>query len=50
MSEVDLQGIHDTLLSIAFEAGRMILGANPNDVSTDTKLNCACLTVYPYFL
>ncbi|KAK1771653.1 inositol monophosphatase 2 [Phialemonium atrogriseum] len=39
MAEVNLQEIHDTLLSIAFEAGRMILGANPNDVSTGTKLN-----------
>lgn len=44
MAEVNLQEIHDTLLSIAFEAGRMIMAANPDDISTGTKLNC----VSPY--
>ncbi|EON96424.1 putative inositol monophosphatase protein [Phaeoacremonium minimum UCRPA7] len=39
MAEVNLQEIHDTLLSIAFEAGRMIMAANPDDISTGTKLN-----------
>ncbi|TPX18913.1 uncharacterized protein E0L32_011391 [Thyridium curvatum] len=39
MADVNLQEIHDTLLSIAFEAGRMIMAANPNDISTGTKLN-----------
>lgn len=39
MAEVDLQAVHDTLVSVAFEAGRMILAANPNKISTDTKLN-----------
>ncbi len=42
MADVDLQAIHDTLVSIAFEAGRMILAANPNDIPTGTKLNCTC--------
>ncbi|KAL2190131.1 inositol monophosphatase [Thermothelomyces heterothallicus CBS 203.75] len=39
MAEVDLQAVHDTLVSVAFEAGRMILAANPSTGSTDTKLN-----------
>jgi hypothetical protein len=39
MAEVNLQEVHDTLVSIAFEAGRMILAANPSSISTDTKLN-----------
>ncbi|GAB1316669.1 Inositol monophosphatase 2 [Madurella fahalii] len=39
MADINLQEIHDTLVSIAFEAGRMILAANPNSISTDTKLN-----------
>lgn len=43
MADVNLQEIHDTLLSIAFEAGRMIMAANPNDISTGTKLNCKLL-------
>ncbi|KAK3353611.1 hypothetical protein B0T25DRAFT_217837 [Lasiosphaeria hispida] len=37
----NLQEIHDTLVLIAFEAGRMILAANPNDISTGTKMNSA---------
>jgi len=40
MSEINLQEIHDTLVSVAFEAGRMIMAANPNDISTGTKMNC----------
>lgn len=36
---VDLQEVHDTLVSIAFEAGRMMLAANTSSISTDTKLN-----------
>ncbi|KAH6632697.1 hypothetical protein F5144DRAFT_574947 [Chaetomium tenue] len=39
MADIDLQAVHDTLVSVAFEAGRMILAANPNKISTDTKLN-----------
>ncbi|KAL2024540.1 hypothetical protein VTK56DRAFT_7583 [Thermocarpiscus australiensis] len=39
MAEVNLQEVHDTLVSIAFEAGRMILAANPSSIATDTKLN-----------
>ncbi|KUI63799.1 Inositol monophosphatase 2 [Cytospora mali] len=39
MADINLQEIHDNLLAIAFEAGRMILGANVNSISTGTKLN-----------
>ncbi|KAK4157303.1 hypothetical protein C8A00DRAFT_29728 [Chaetomidium leptoderma] len=39
MTAVDLQAVHDTLVSVAFEAGRMILAANPSSISTDTKMN-----------
>lgn len=39
MAEVDLQAVHDTLVSVAFEAGRMILAANPSATSPDTKMN-----------
>ncbi|KAK4125543.1 inositol monophosphatase [Parathielavia appendiculata] len=39
MADIDLQAVHDTLVSVAFEAGRMILAANPSSISTDTKLN-----------
>lgn len=39
MADVDLQAVHDTLVSAAFEAGRMILAANTSGISTDTKMN-----------
>lgn len=39
-ADLDLQDIHDTLVSIAFDAGRMILTANPSDIDQGTKLNC----------
>ncbi|KAK0645660.1 hypothetical protein B0T16DRAFT_457669 [Cercophora newfieldiana] len=38
---INLQEIHDTLVAVAFEAGRMILAANPSDISTGTKMNSA---------
>ncbi|KAM7220932.1 hypothetical protein V8F06_003656 [Rhypophila decipiens] len=38
---INLQDIHDTLVSVAFEAGKMIMAANPNDISQDTKMNSA---------
>ncbi|KAI1386369.1 inositol monophosphatase [Hypoxylon trugodes] len=41
MADLNLQEIHDTLISVAHEAGRMILSANPTDISTGTKLNSA---------
>ncbi|ROW01186.1 hypothetical protein VSDG_02670 [Cytospora chrysosperma] len=39
MSDINLQEVHDNLVAIAFEAGRMMLAANVNSISTDTKLN-----------
>lgn len=41
MSDINLQEICDTMVSVAFEAGRMIMAANPSDISTGTKMNCA---------
>ncbi|KAI1402141.1 inositol monophosphatase [Hypoxylon fuscum] len=41
MADLNLQEIHDTLISVAHEAGRMILSANPTDISTGIKLNSA---------
>lgn len=47
MADLDLQEIHDTLVSIAYEAGRMILNANPTDIDQGTKLNCESLKTTP---
>ncbi|KAI0387697.1 inositol monophosphatase [Hypomontagnella monticulosa] len=41
MTDLNLQEIHDKLVSVAHEAGRMILSANPTDIATGTKLNSA---------
>lgn len=40
MADINLQKIHDDLVAIAYEAGSMIMAANPNSISTGTKLNC----------
>lgn len=40
MADLDLQAVHDEMVAIAYEAGRMILSANPADLDTGTKLNC----------
>lgn len=40
MADINLQQIHDDLKVLAFEAGAMIMAANPNSISTGTKLNC----------
>ena len=42
MTDLNLQEIHDTMIAVAYEAGRMIMVANPTDISTGTKLNCKC--------
>ena len=42
MADLNLQEIHDTMIAVAYEAGRMIMEANPTDISTGTKLNCKC--------
>ena len=44
MADLDLQAVHDELISVAYEAGAMILGANPGSIDTDTKLNCMSLS------
>lgn len=45
-ADLDLQEIHDTLVSIAYDAGRMILTANPSDIDQGTKLNCECVLLF----
>lgn len=47
MSDINLQEVHDNLVAIAFEAGRMMLAANVNSISTDTKLNCQSFPALP---
>ena len=39
-ADLNLQEIHDTMVAVAREGGRMILAANPADIDTGTKLNC----------
>ncbi|KAF6838126.1 inositol monophosphatase, partial [Colletotrichum musicola] len=39
MADLNLQEIHDTLLDIASEAGKMIMAANPSSIDQGTKLN-----------
>lgn len=41
MADLDLQVIHDELVSIAYDAGAVILAANPASIDLDSKLNCA---------
>ncbi|KAK3487858.1 uncharacterized protein B0T23DRAFT_386818 [Neurospora hispaniola] len=41
MPDINLQEIHDTLVEVAFEAGRMILAANPNNIDKGSKMNSA---------
>lgn len=45
-ADLDLQDIHDTLVSIAYDAGRMILTANPSDIDQGTKLNCEFILLF----
>lgn len=40
MADLDLREIRDMLVSVAEEAGKMIMSANPADIDQDTKLNC----------
>jgi hypothetical protein len=50
MAELNLQAVHDEMVSIAYEAGQMILSANPADLDTGTKLNCKFGPKTPAFL
>lgn len=40
MSDINLAEIQASLVAVAFEAGRMITGANMDVTKMDTKLNC----------
>ncbi|KAF4125272.1 myo-inositol-1(or 4)-monophosphatase [Geosmithia morbida] len=39
MADINLQAVHDELVKVAYDAGKMILAANPQDIGSDTKLN-----------
>ncbi|KAG5957058.1 hypothetical protein E4U58_006301 [Claviceps cyperi] len=39
MADLDLEAVRDEMVAVAYEAGRMILAANPADLDTGTKLN-----------
>jgi len=39
MADINLTQVRDDLVALAFEAGRMILSANPSAASADTKIN-----------
>ncbi|KAG5923872.1 hypothetical protein E4U61_002335 [Claviceps capensis] len=39
MTNLDLEAVRDEMVALAYEAGRMILAANPADLDTGTKLN-----------
>ncbi|KAG5931323.1 hypothetical protein E4U60_006202 [Claviceps pazoutovae] len=39
MTNLDLEAVRDEMVAVAYEAGRMILAANPADLDTGTKLN-----------
>lgn len=43
MMDLDLEAVRDEMVAVAYEAGRMILAANPADLDTGTKLNCTSL-------
>ncbi len=47
MAEIDLEAVHDTLVALAIEAGRMIRTADTGHMSIGTKMNCAYF--YPFF-
>lgn len=37
---LDLEAVRDCMVQVAYEAGEMMLAANPADIDTGTKLNC----------
>ena len=45
MTDLNLQEIHDFLITVAKEAGRMILSAKPSNDSSGTKKNCTCCSL-----
>jgi myo-inositol-1(or 4)-monophosphatase len=44
MADLDLEAVRDVMVSVAYEAGAMMLAANPADIDQGTKLNCKTLT------
>lgn len=40
MADINLEEIQHDLEVLAFEAAAFIMAANPNSISTSTKLNC----------
>jgi hypothetical protein len=40
MENLDLKKVQHVMVSVAYDAGIMILSANPANIDTDTKLNC----------
>lgn len=45
MAHPNLEAVRDEMVAVAYEAGRMILAANPASIDTGTKLNCASPSV-----
>jgi myo-inositol-1(or 4)-monophosphatase len=48
MADLNLQEIHDLLVDVAHEAGRMMLAATPSYLSSGTKKNCSFLSLLPH--
>ena len=44
MADLDLEVVRDTMIAVAYEAGAMMLAANPADIDQGTKLNCKLST------
>lgn len=48
MAEINLREIHDTLVSLAKQAGERIVSATPSTDAAGSKKNCACtLSTHP---
>ena len=46
-AELDLEEIHDTMVSVALQAAKIILAAAPTDLDKGTKLNCKLFSPIP---
>lgn len=40
MADINLQEVHDTMVAIAFDAGRMMFEADLGTIGKETKQNC----------
>lgn len=47
MADLNLQEIHDFMISIARKAGEMITSAHPTTEQAGSKKNCTCLFFLP---